>query len=230
MATEERVQAFADQAQRLLPPGLLWRIHEGSVRRKLLEGVGVEGATLEEDLDLLHEEADPRTAALLLPEWESELAIPGECGELAPTIQGRRANVFAKLTGRDPVSIADFVAFAGALGFEVEIEEHRPFEVGRSVVGEELSNTPPGWPLTWVVHAPLETPRFFSAGGSAAGEALVEYGSERLECEFQRARPAHTLVLFVYDLAYEGWAPWKIARGPAIELDLEAPAPRITIG
>lgn len=230
MSGETRVAEYARQARQLMPIGLVWEFGEDTTRYKLWQGVGDELCEIEDQLLRVVEESDPRTAIETLAEWESMLDIPGACGVIAPTTLERQANVFARYTRNDPTSVNDYIAFASSLGFAITVEEYQRFEVGRSTVGEALTNDDPGWPITWNVHLPLATPAFFSASRSAAGEPLVSSSNARLECELELEKPAHTIVIFTTDAAYSGWAPWNTLRGPSVDLALEAPAVRITVG
>ena len=69
----------------------------------------------------------------------------------------------------------------------------------------------------WTVHAPEHTGQFFLAGEGAAGEALVVTGNVLLECHFEEAKPAHTVIIFTYDQSWVGYAPWTtITPTPAV--------------
>jgi uncharacterized protein YmfQ (DUF2313 family) len=220
---------YAAQGAKLLPPGPAWTRAEGTVLRKLLEGLaGLVGDVHERGLDLL-DEADPRTTLELLPEWEAFLALPEPFQTLEPTVVLRRAAVLAKLTGVGGQTIAAFVALAQSLGYPITVEEIEEFAPAR--IGDTIGARTWGaaWAFAWLVHAPQATPTFFRADESTAGEPLVAFGNELLEAAFERAKPAHTEVLFAYDQPWLGYAPWTDHTPPAAVFEIVAPTVTRTI-
>ncbi|MNJ39675.1 hypothetical protein D3C77_345530 [compost metagenome] len=133
----------------------------------------------------------------MLADWERVAGLPDKCaGTLESTVQGRRNALLAKLTATGGQSKAYFIAIAAALGYEITIEEFRPFRAGRSTAGDVLTNG--DWMFTWRVRAPEVTVIPFRAGRSAAGEQLRAWGNDTLECKIRQRSPAHTVVLFAY--------------------------------
>lgn len=195
----DRVRAYADQLWALLPQGLAWRRAPETVLDRLLQGTAGELARVDKRAEDMLREADPRSTNELLVDWERICGLPDPCvGELR-TVGERRAAVVQRLTQQIGQSPAFFVALALALGYSVTIEEFHPFLVDRSRVGEPLTDGP--WIHTWKVHAPVHTIRDFVVETSRAGEPLRAWGNQLLECAMLRHRPAHTHVLFAYDLA-----------------------------
>lgn len=209
VVSEELRARYADQAARLLPPGVAWTRDAESRLRALLEGLAAAyGNVHERALDLV-DEADPRTALELLADWERFLGLPDPCETIAPTTVLRRAAIVAKLTGVGGQTPAHFVALAQALGYDVEIgdvEEFTPFRVGVGRCGDRIWGI--DWAHAWRVHASEATPTFFRAGEASAGDPLVQHSNDLLECYFELAKPAHTEVLFAYDRPWTGYAPW----------------------
>lgn len=160
-----------------LPPGRAWPRERGGWLASLMEALatGLE-AVHGRALDLL-EEADPRTATELLPDWERSLGVtPPE----SATIEARRAEVFASLTEGGGQSRAAFIEQARRLGVEISIEEPRGSD-GEMDCESELGAEEEADPFIWIVHAPDE-----------AGPHLA------MEARFQALKPAHTQVFFVY--------------------------------
>lgn len=87
----------------LLPPGRVWRLGQESVLDAVLLGSADELDRIDARVDDLLDEADPRTADELLPEYEAELGLVA-----AATIEERRANVIARLIRRQRFRPADF--------------------------------------------------------------------------------------------------------------------------
>ena len=133
----------------------------------------------------------------MLPDWERVARLPDKCsGVLEETIQGRRHALLTKLTSTGGQSPGYFIGIAATLGYTVTIEEFRPFRVGRSRVGDSLTNG--DWIFTWLVRAPEVSVTSFRVGTSAVGERLRTWGNDTLECKLNQLKPAHTIALFAY--------------------------------
>ncbi|TAH39300.1 MAG: DUF2313 domain-containing protein [Planctomycetota bacterium] len=193
----ERVRQYADQLWALLPTGLVWRRSPGTVFDALLQGCAGELARLDKRSADLLREADPRTTTELLVDWERVCGLPDPCvGELT-TVAERRAAVVQRLTQQGGQSVAFLLALGLALGYAITIEEFRPFQCGISQCTDPLSNG--DWIYTFQVHAPEFTVRTLQCGVGRMGEPLRTWRNDLLECAIQRAKPAHTHVLFAYD-------------------------------
>lgn len=227
LAGESKLLLYGEQGAKLLPRGVLWTVSPGSVKEALLRAMGSECAHADERvLDYLRE-SDPRTTDELLTDWERVLGLPGPCAELEPTLIGRRYAVVAKLTSQGGQSIAYYVQVAAALGYSIEIEEFPMAEVGVTVCGDELNGIL--CRFVWTVHAPPGTPIFFSADESGAGDPLATVDATPLECALQSIKPAHTLLLFEYDLeGGGGYGPWETFNLAPSVLGLVAPPVIVT--
>jgi uncharacterized protein YmfQ (DUF2313 family) len=189
--------AWLDHLQSLLPPGAAWSRAPDAALTRLLNVIAGEFARLDALAEAALAEADPRTTSALIAEWEAMAALPDSCSadELTGLV-ARRAALLQRVTSRGGQSRAYFMELAAALGYTITITEFRPFTVGKSTVGEALTNG--AWQSTWQVNAPLTTIRGFTVGQSAVGDPLRSWGNQVLECAIRRANPAHTLVLFKY--------------------------------
>jgi len=188
---------YRDQLKALLPPGQAFPRERGTTLDTLLDAMAQELARIDARADRLTTEAVPSTTAELLSDWERVAGLPDNCsGLLSETQQGRRNDLVSKLVSRGGQSVAYFVELAAALGFEVTIDEFRPFRAGLSHAGDPITNG--DWIYTWRVRAPGETVMPFRAGQSAAGEPLATWGNEKLECRILKYKPAHTHVIFAY--------------------------------
>lgn len=209
VVTEDRLLRYRTVLERLLPRGLAWTRRPGGPREKLLEALAESAATIDDRAELLLElEADPRKASELLEEWLEFVGLPDECsGDLETALAKRSAIVARLVTLADP-SPAGFTALALTLGYVVSIVEYRPFEVGRSAVGDALNNDDEVF--TWTVVAPQLSPIFATAGFAVIGDPLVETGNDLLECTLRDLKPSHTNVEFDYStLLWTGYAPWN---------------------
>lgn len=188
---------YREQLKALLPPGRAFPRERGTTLDALLSAMSQELARIDERIDRLPSEALPSTTSELLADWERVAGLPDSCsGLLSDTMQGRRSDLVSKLVSRGGQSAAYFIEVAAALGFEVIIEEFRPFQAGWSAAGDALTNG--DWRFTWRVRAPEVTVVPFRAGQSAAGEPLRVWGNEGLECRMRKYAPAHTNVIFGY--------------------------------
>lgn len=103
--------AYARMLWALLPPGRVWRPLSG-VLFKVFQACADELARVDARVINLTDEADPRTALELLPEYERELDL-----ETAPTADERRARIVARTIARQRYRPVDFqTALAPLLG------------------------------------------------------------------------------------------------------------------
>lgn len=188
---------YREQLKALLPPGRAFPRERGTTLDALLDAMAQELARIDARAERLAAEAVPEFTAEMLSDWERVAGLPDNCsGLLAETQQGRRNDLVSKLVAQGGQSPAYFIELAAALGFEITIEEFRPFRAGWSQAGEPLTNG--DWIFTWRVRAPEVTVIPFRAGQSAAGEPLAAWGNEGLECRIRKYAPAHTHVIFAY--------------------------------
>lgn len=202
---------YLSQLLALLPRGWAWPKDPDTTQGRTMAGLAEELARVDGRAWALVEEADPRTATELLPDWERVCALPDPCVTGAQSVDARRAAVVARLTTRGRLSPGFFVDLAATLGFEVTVTEFRPFRAG-SPAGGALTNTGHAfaagdacggplrrepWVFAWQVNAPSTTAILFRAG-FRAGQRLRAWGEAALECSIRRRQPAHTLVIFTY--------------------------------
>jgi uncharacterized protein YmfQ (DUF2313 family) len=183
--------------QALLPPGAAWTRETGATLTRLLEGLAEELARIDARCADLLREADPRTTAELISEWERITGLPDPCTGPYDTLQERRSAIVSQLTDAGGQSPAYFIALALTLGYTITVEDgFQPFRVGLNSVGDALNGA--DWAYVWRVNAPETTVRTFAVGQSTVGEQLRTWGNELLECVLTRRKPAHTHILFSY--------------------------------
>jgi len=186
---------YGTQLGQLLPPGRAWPREPDTWLGRLLGGLAAEFARVDRrGFDLL-EEADPRNALELLPEWERLAGLPDPCRPIAESVRERRSAVAAKVAGQGGQTPAFFVELAHSAGYEVEIHEFSPFVAG-SAAGDEVQGEE--WRHTFLVEVFSSTPDQLFAAGAYAGDRLRTFGAIDLECLIGRARPAHSTVIFSY--------------------------------
>ncbi|PTU03330.1 phage tail protein [Pseudomonas sp. HMWF031] len=188
---------YLEQLKALLPPGQAFPRESGTTLHNLLDGMSIELVRVDGRGEALPVEANPSSTNELLIDWERVAGLPDKCsGSLEETIQGRKQALLTKLTSTGGQSIPYFTELAAALGYEVTIEEFRPFRAGVSHAGDDLTNG--AWMFTWRIRATATAIIEFRAGASAAGERLRTWGNDILECKINQLKPAHTIALFAY--------------------------------
>ncbi len=211
-------------ARQLLPPGKLWPRGEYPSNFAALFELWAEFLLeVDQRIELAATEANPLTTQAMLTEWEGSVGLPGSCTPIAETLIARRAAVIGRVTAPPGSTPTDLVELAAAAGYSVTIEEHTitDCELGTCVspvngtVGDQFSPAAPdAWAYAYTVHAPSYTV-FWWGPGCLVGEPLASWdNSEVLECIMREAKPAHTYVLFAYDLSFVGFAPWTDAVPP----------------
>lgn len=202
---------YFDQLLQLLPPGPAFPRDEATTFNLLLRAIAEEFGRFDARVERLPEEADPRTALELLPDWERLAGLPDTCtGAIATTVPERRAAIVSKITARGGQSIAYLTSLAASLGYAIIISEYRPLRSGFSA-GARCRSTDWAFAFKVEVLAAADVPAGvlsdpsgavsnsrFRAGRSRAGERLRTFGSSALECTINRTKPAHTVALYAY--------------------------------
>lgn len=193
------VASYRQQLAALLPRGLAWARQAGTVLGDFMGALAEELARIDAAGWSAIDEADPRTALALLPDWERVCGLPDVCGgSLAGTLQERRAAVVDKLTAEGGCSQAYFESLALAMGYTVQIDVFRPFVAGVNRCGDKLGG---GHAVRYNWRVRVTGPRYtpFRAGASQCGDKLGEIDrASDLECKFNRLKPAHTRLIFSY--------------------------------
>lgn len=222
--SEDRILAHGRQLGTLLPPGRAWSQETGGPQATLLDGLGEEFAAVEARVSDLLREYDPQRALELLSEWEDALGLPDPCVGALGTLDERRGAIVARLVTLAGSNPTDLIQLAATLGYQVRVVEHRPFEVGRSRVGDTLTNHQKAfrvgssrvgdrlsnlesWLYTVDIIAPSTTVRRFAVGRSVVGERLAAWNNNLLECTLSKVAPAHVLLRFLYELQTQIAAP-----------------------
>lgn len=188
---------FARQMKALLPAGAAWQslLDPASVFCAVLAGLSVEFARFDQWVDLLTRELDPATAIETLNDWEQLLGLPDGCLQ-ATTIQERQLLAKTRYIATGGSSKAYFLELADSLGYSISIEEYRPFRLGRSGVGSPFNTGDK--PFTWKVTSAGIPSYLFRLGRSTLGDPFMSPANTLIECLFNRLKPAHTRIEYVY--------------------------------
>jgi uncharacterized protein YmfQ (DUF2313 family) len=154
-------------------------------------------AELEATAEAMMEEIDPRTATLLLPDFERVLG-PDPCGRDTSTmsLEQRRRLAHQRWTARGGASIPYFVALAAKRGVAITIIENRVSMADVAVAGDELIESPQQF--CWTVELALLGETVAKADDAQCGDLLLDIILSDVECDIRRAKPAHTEVAFRY--------------------------------
>lgn len=195
-------EAYQDAALQLLPSGAAWSRDPGSSMGMLMLGLADEFARIEQRVGKLIEEADPRTTLELLMDWERVAGLPDACAGAPDSIGERRVALVNKLAQRGEQSIPYFTEIATRLGYFVEIIETNALKAGFRA-GERCNGD--AWRFAWVVHVVVSSIEYRESYaqfrvGSRAGERLRGFSALSLECLIRRAKPAHSEVIFQYEV------------------------------
>lgn len=147
--------------------------------------------------DQLLLEADPRTTAAMLADWERVYGLPDPCVVAAGIVQGtaeRRAALVARVTMQGGQSAAYFIALAAALGYTVTITEGHPHTTEHDT---EDPVTDEQYRFVWYVNSALNTLIELTTEDNTEMATAV-WNNKLLECVISRFKPAHTLALFIY--------------------------------
>lgn len=201
---EHSSEDYLTQFQRLLPRGRIWHRGWGWIQDQDLLTLMPAWSRLQSRLNALIDEIFPCSTVELLPEWEATLGLPDPCiGPLA-TLQERTAAVCGKFVGRGGQNIEYYIHLAASLGYQIEIEQFRPFEASWSTVGQPLYDE--AWAYAWrIVVSGESTVIWFRASTSAAQEPLATWGNNLLQCMIARVAPANTIIIWSYGIDQSVW-------------------------
>lgn len=196
-ATDFR-QALLD----LLPQGWAWPREADTRTYALCDGFAREYARSADRLmTVVTAELWPPATFELLPEWEASAGLPDNCVAGSETLEERRLQLVNRLTARGGQSPAFYLSIATRLGYDAELEEFRPFTVGRDECGGAIPLGLPSLRFFWRVRVFGPRVTWFRAGSGVLGRdpfATIAR-AEDLECLLQRLKPAHTRVIVGYE-------------------------------
>lgn len=183
--------------QALIPSGRAWPRASDTVQASVLQALAASFQRSDGEATGLLGGSFPKTATIMLPEWESALGLPDDCsiGEV-DTIAKRQNAIVSKLISTGGQSKSYFIGIAAAMGYTIDIKEYRQARAGLSVCGDGLNGD--DWPFVWLVEAEDTTITYARAGLSYCGDPLRSWGDRQLECRINALAPSYTLVKFGY--------------------------------
>lgn len=143
---------------------------------------------------------EPATSNTMLSDWERLCGIKTD---YTNNYQARVKSVIAKLNAIGGLSIPYFKRIAESIGYRIEIKEFSPLANDLPTTGdlaqfrnEARDNLIFMWRVS-VLNGD-DNIVYFRAGGSFAGNHLVEFGDPIIEEFFRDLKPAHTYCYFAY--------------------------------
>ncbi|MDX4117954.1 putative phage tail protein [Providencia rettgeri] len=195
--TPYTVEDYTKALISLAPQGLAWNWKPNSVMRAVLRGIARSYQSSDLDAIQLLSGAFPKTATVMLQEWEKTLGLPDDCaiGEM-DSLPKRQGAVVSKLVNTGGLSKSFFINYAAELGYEVTISEFRPARCGLSTCGAPLNGE--DWPYVWRLNAGNTTMSYAKVGLSYCYDPLRTWGNRYLECKFNLLSPPHTILQVSY--------------------------------
>ena len=178
-------EKYARQVKALLPPGSALHQESDSALSKVALAVGGELAHVEARGQDLLAEADPRTAAETLDDWERVYGLPDAAISTIPSsIEARRLAVTQKAVAIGGQTPAYFVSLAAACGYTATVYDSYGSLVLRAGFTCGALSYGTDWAFAWRMD--VQPP---------AGAVLSH---AELEAVIRRVAPAHTQVIFNY--------------------------------
>lgn len=175
------LQAWLASLQALLPPGRAFTREPDSILSKVLSGIAAMFLAAQVKLELLLDQADPRQATSMLPEWERLLGLPDACLPIDTLSTAERQRIaYQRLTEQGGQSRAYFLGLADLYGEPgTTITEFRQLNCG-SACNDALYS--PADEFVWRVNIPR----------------AADVVPSLIECPLRERKPAHTTVIFAY--------------------------------
>ncbi|MGI4851896.1 MAG: YmfQ family protein [Janthinobacterium lividum] len=188
--------SYLGALQKLLPRGVAFPRNPTSVQTAFVAANGDLFGDLQAACSVLSEvESDPAQTMQLLSEWEAEYGLPDPCAGESPLVSERRAQLLARIAATGGQSPAYYIAFALTLGYAITITEFEPLCFGDTFGSLMYGQS---WAQAWQVNAPTFTVDYADFGSSVFGDPYAAWGSNVLQCELNRIKPAHTPLIFNY--------------------------------
>jgi uncharacterized protein YmfQ (DUF2313 family) len=204
---------YAALLEKLLPPGVYFRVEPESRWANLLTGLAGEMSRAHNVVvEWLLVQCYPDTATGsssvdgvnyggMLAEWLETLGLP-ECGIELGTEEAQQAAAAAKFkaTCEGGQSASYLEGVAADAGYTITIESGNdgphPFRVGTSPVDAPLRGQE--WAFAFIVNALLTDATYFRTGTSGVDEPLVDWAGDIIECLINKLKPTESIPHFVY--------------------------------
>lgn len=190
------VADYTDLLYNLAPPGIVLSPEKTSTSYKFLSGLAAELLRVDQKINDLIIESDPRTATLTIDARYAEAGLPDPCRGMAATYQEKKNDILGKWTSRGGASAKYFIDVVNAYGIVAKIKDaiSGAFYIDETRI--ESRGIEDSFVHTWQISFLNLNKTFFRAGESLAGEALETSATTSLACIIEKLKPAHTTVLY----------------------------------
>lgn len=188
--------AYKNLINELIPQGLAWNPNPDSNLQKLITGESIEFARLEEEAIKVLKEINPLTTQNLITEWVDIALGEHRCQGLSTSGEELKRALLASLASLGGSSENYFEQIALAAGYTITITDFEQFRAGSSRCGDRVFGNE--FCFVFQVNGDTYTETKFRAGLSRAGDHLTYFSNDLLECVLNRAKPAHTKIIFTY--------------------------------
>lgn len=183
--------------QALLPPGRAFTREPDAVLTKVLSAIAAMLLATQIKLESVLDQADPRLATNMLPDWERLLGLPDACTPAGQQVADRQRAAWQRFTEQGGASFAYFIGIAEQLNEPgVTITEFRMANCNSNCNAalHGLADV-----FTWRANIPHPALNVRLANcNSPCDVALQEYTPSTIECALTERKPAHTNVIFAY--------------------------------
>jgi uncharacterized protein YmfQ (DUF2313 family) len=192
--------AYVEQLKALLPTGQAWSFDSDTALLAVLKVIAAELAFIHERAEGIIREALPSSTRLLLEDWENAAGLPDDCTVLADSVPERIAALVSKVLRIGGQSRQYFTEVAASLGYDIEIEENRPFMCGISHCGTDHLTGGHEERYVWQVIVKDAKLLYLYCGESTIDSPLLDFRqADDLNCVLQKLKPAHTHLIVGYE-------------------------------
>lgn len=183
--------------QALLPPGKAFTRHPDSNMTRFLGVFAALFLAAQLKFEALLEQADPRKATTMLPQWERMLGLPDCCTPAALQLADRQTAAYQRLTEEGGQSLPYFINLAALLGEpNVTVTEFQKMTCN-SNCNDALWTEADHFVWRMNIPHPALNVRLMTCN-SDCNSALQDYTPSAIECAIVKRKPGHTTVQFAY--------------------------------
>lgn len=191
------LQAWLAALQAMLPPGRAFTREPDANLTKLLAAIAAMFLAAQLKLEDLLDQADPRRATSMLPEWERLLGLPDRCTPAVQSTFERQSAAYQRLVEQGGQSAAYFIGLAALLGQPgCTVRELRPMNCNDDC-NDALNSPDDRFNWQFNIPAPSIGARPMNCNDDCS-DPLDFYTPSLIECPIKERKPAHTNVFFAY--------------------------------
>jgi uncharacterized protein YmfQ (DUF2313 family) len=191
------VAEFTAMMLAMLPKGAAWPRDPDSATGRRFTAMAQEFSLIDERTNQLLKEMLPGSTVELMPEWEQDYNLPGDCITTVQTSTQRRNALKNRYKFKGHQKKQMFIDAAAALGYTITITEYDQNNPGPQADYNGIPLSGDDWNFVWQINAALTTV-VRKVVGSLVGEPLSTWGNEQLECVMLDLAHDHRALFFTY--------------------------------